>query len=85
MIALSDPKRLHDLPTGEVGAPHVADLPAPHEEVQGSERFLQRGLAIPFVKLVQVDVLRPGRRRLASQALTSAGAMSPRRWARCRL
>ena len=45
------------LPGHEVGQPDVADLSLTHEVVQRPQGLLERGVAVPSVHLVQVDVV----------------------------
>jgi hypothetical protein len=45
------------LPAGEVRASDVADLARVHQIVERRERLLDRGLVVPAVDLIQVDVI----------------------------
>ena len=61
------PEGLQELPAGVVRAADVADLAGTDEAVERLERFLERGLAIPLVHLIEVDVVgaEPAQARLA--------------------
>ena len=61
------PEGLQELPAGVVRAADIADLAGTDEAVERLERFLEQGLAIPFVHLIEVDVVsaEPAQARLA--------------------
>ncbi len=48
---------LHQLPRGVVGGADVTDLARGDQPVQRVQRLLKRGLAVPLVHLVKVDVV----------------------------
>ena len=56
---LGNAERLHDLPGRPVGHADVARAAGADDVVQGPQRFLHRGLRIPPVDLVEVDVVGP--------------------------
>ena len=60
---------LHQLPGGVVGGTDVAHLALLDQQVERPERLLERGLAVPLVHLVQVDVVGAE----AAQARLAAG------------
>ncbi len=57
--AIGDRERLHEVPAREVRAADVADLPLTDERVERLDRLLDRGLPVPLVHLVEVDVVDP--------------------------
>jgi len=63
-----DRQRLHQLPAAVVGRREVPDLARGHQRVQGGQRFLEPGLPVPFVYVVNVDVVgaEPSQARLAA-------------------
>ena len=68
-MALRDARGLHQVPPREVRAADVAHLARAHECIERRERLLERGLPVPAVHQVEIDVVaRARRRRLASQA-----------------
>ncbi len=53
------PSPFEQLPTGEVGAPHVPHLAGPHQVVQGPQGYFQWRVGVEEVKLEDVDVVGP--------------------------
>ena len=53
-----DPQRLHDLPRRVIGQPDVSDLALPDEVVVNGKGFLQRGVRVGIVGVVEVDPIR---------------------------
>ena len=52
---IGDGERLHDVPGGVVRAADITDLALLEQRVERLDGFLERGLAVPFVDLVEVD------------------------------
>ena len=47
------------MPAREIGYAEITHLSGPDEGVDGFERFLKRGRAVPLVHLVEIDVIGP--------------------------
>ncbi len=52
-------QRLHQMPSRIVGAANVTHFSGADEGIKGLQRFFERRFSIPFMNLVQIDVIRP--------------------------
>ena len=68
-------ERLHEVPAGKIRHAHIAHLAAALQLIERLERLLERCLPIPFVQLVQVDIigLEPRERCFAGAHQVMAG------------
>ena len=57
--AIGDRKRLHQMPSRIVGAADVTHFSGADEGIEGIQRFFERCFSIPFMNLVEIDVIRP--------------------------
>jgi hypothetical protein len=67
--ALRDPQRLRQLPGRVVGDPDIANFPGADQGIQRAQGILQCGARIEPVKVIDIDIIRFSRCRLASTAL----------------
>src|ERR1700689_2118480 len=56
-VPLGVPERLHQMPAGEIRDADIAHLAAAHELIERSKRLIERRESVPFVQLVEIDVV----------------------------
>src|SRR5580692_1443308 len=56
-VFFGDGQRLHEVPSGEIGAGDVADFATLDQRVQSFDGFFDRGLRVESVHVIDVDVI----------------------------
>src|SRR5580704_6783678 len=57
-VSFGSRERLHEMPTGKIGARDVADFAATDQCIESVERFFDGGQGIETVQMVDVEVIR---------------------------